>query len=158
TGVRLAKHFGVRVGAHPGLPDRERFGRADVKVNARELELLLLQQVSALERIARAEGERLHHLKLHGALYHAVEASAALARCYVELTARWWPRCQLYVRPEGLVERTAARCGVRTAGELFADRAYQDDGRLVPRGKPDAVLTDWHEIRKRLESFKRGQR
>lgn len=156
--VRLAQRHGVRLGAHPGLADREHFGRAEVKLSADDLEALLLQQVSALERIARDAGGRLHHIKLHGALYHAYDRSAPLARRYVETAKRWWPRCLLYVRAGGLVERTAREAGVKTWGELFADRAYRDNGQLVPRGEPGALLKDLSEIRDRMETFLRSGR
>src|SRR5688500_18309234 len=71
--VALAKKFKVRLGAHPGTADRAGFGRGELKITPAELELLLLQQVGTLERIARAHGVKLHHIKLHGALYHATE-------------------------------------------------------------------------------------
>src|SRR5438093_1543012 len=101
--VRLAKQFGVRLGAHPGTASRGDFGRAPVEVGADELELLLLEQVGALERLARAAGVRLHHIKLHGALYHASEASDVVARRYLRSVRRWWPRSVPYVRAGGTV-------------------------------------------------------
>jgi len=156
--VRLARRQGVRIGAHPGAPDRAEFGRATLQLSPDELEFLLLQQVGTLERVARLEGVRLHHVKLHGALYHASESDEALARGYVQAARRWWPQCLLYVKAGGRVERLARRLAVRAWGEIFADRAYQDDGTLVPRGRPGAVLHDPARARQRVELYQeRGE-
>ena len=87
--VRLAKQCGVRLGAHPGPWSRGDFGRSAIQITPEEFELLLLQQVGALERVARANGARLHHIKLHGALYHASEAQTEIGECYVKSVARW---------------------------------------------------------------------
>src|SRR6266508_3847643 len=81
--ARLARQHGVRLGAHPGPWNRSDFGRGPVRFAPDDFALLLLHQVSPLERVAYAQGARLHHIKLHGALYHASEQNAALAECYV---------------------------------------------------------------------------
>lgn len=151
--VRLASAGGVRLGAHPGPWARSDFGRSAVSVTPDELELLLLQQVGALERIARAHRVRLHHIKLHGALYHATEADEALARRYLRVVRRWWPRCVVYARAGGLVARLARDIPsddrVTVWPEAFADRGYRDDGTLVPRGEPGALLETAGEVRAR---------
>ncbi len=149
--VRLANRFGVRLGAHPGIPSRGDFGRGAARICADELELLLLHQVGALERLARAAGMRLHHIKLHGALYHASEASEVLARCYLGSVCRWWPRTILYVRAGGTVAKFARRAGVRVWEEVFADRAYGDDGSLVTRGEPGALLSEERVVLRRVD-------
>jgi len=156
--VRLAKQFQVRLGAHPGFPSRADFGRGLVEMGADELELLLLQQVGALERLARAGGVRLHHIKLHGALYHASEANASLARGYLRSVLRWWPRSILYVRAGGAVANLARRAGVRVWEEAFADRAYRDDGLLVARAEPGALLSDERAVLRRVSLLReRGE-
>src|SRR5437867_5375494 len=94
--ARLAKRFGVRLGAHPGPWSRDDMGRGTIELRPDELELLLLHQVGALEAIARAERVKLHHIKLHGALYHASEAVEQLGRCYAAAVARWWPNAIVY--------------------------------------------------------------
>lgn len=149
--VRLAKRFGVRLGAHPGPWSRGDFGRGRVELAPDEIELLLLQQVGALERIAGQHGVRLHHVKLHGALYHASEENEALGRRYVAIVRRWWPKCILYVRAGGRVARLARRAGLKAWGEAFADRNYGDDGALVPRGDPNALITRAGDFRKRVQ-------
>lgn len=140
--VSLAKRAGVLVGAHPGPWSRAEMGRGGFDIGEEALELLLLQQVGALEAIARAKGARLHHVKLHGSLYHAADADPALARRYLTTVRRFWPGAAVIARAGGLVHRLARRAGVRALGEAFADRGYRADGTLVPRGEPGALLTD----------------
>jgi len=148
--ARLAGRHGVRLGAHPGPWSRDDFGRGTLQLTQGDLELLLLQQVGALERIARAEGARLHHIKLHGALYHASEADSALGRGYVNAVRRWWPRCIIYAKAGGSVAKLARRSGLKVWEEAFADRAYRADGSLQPRGEPGAVLSDGEEVLRRV--------
>lgn len=140
--VRLAKQFGVKLGAHPGPWSRADRGREPVRSSADELELLLLQQVSALATIAAEERVRVHHIKLHGALYHAVEADPGLARAYVRWVAQHWPKLKIYALAGGRVVSEAKERGVPCRAEGFADRAYLADGRLAPRTEPGAVLSN----------------
>lgn len=140
--VSLAKRCGVHVGAHPGPFSRSDFGRAPIKIRKDDLRLLLIQQVSALEKIAKREGVRLHHIKLHGGLYHAVEGTESLAQCYIELVRRYWPKLKIYARSGGTVAREAHPRGVEVWEEAYADRAYDLNGNLVPRENSGAVLTD----------------
>jgi UPF0271 protein len=83
-----------------------------------------------------------HHIKLHGALYHATEADSALAEKYVEIVRREWPGVIIYARCGGLVEQVAKACGAAVWGEAFADRRYRPDGTLVPRTESNALITD----------------
>jgi UPF0271 protein len=138
--VRLAKQLNVNLGAHPGQWSREDFGRGAAKVAGDELELLLIQQIGALERIAAAHGVKLHHIKLHGALYHASETNLALASRYIGSVRRWWPECIIYARAGGRLVARAERAGLKVWQEVFADRGYRDDGSLVPRGETGAMI------------------
>jgi 5-oxoprolinase (ATP-hydrolysing) subunit A len=151
----LAKELEVRAGAHPGWPNRPDFGRGPVAVRPDELELLLLQQVGSLERLARAQGVRLHHVKLHGTLYHATEQNPALRRRYVECVSRWWPGLKIYALAGGTVARLAGRRGLTVWEEGFLDRAYQPDGTLRPRTSPGALLNDLRAVRARLLLYRR---
>ena len=101
--VAMAKKYKVRLGAHPGAVDRAGFGRGELKITPAELELLLMQQVGTLERIAHAHGVKLHHIKLHGALYHATERDKLLAKAFVEILLRWWPKAVVYALAGGSV-------------------------------------------------------
>jgi UPF0271 protein len=126
--IALAKKYGVHVGAHPRHPA----GRDDVDVTADELESLIREQVRAFDK--------LHHIKLHGVLYHATEGDPSLAEAYLNLIQREWPNVIVYAKCGGVVQRLAR--GVRVWGEGFADRSYRRDGTLVPRSRPDALITD----------------
>ena len=149
--VGLAKQFGVRLGAHPGPWSRGDFGRGPLKLASGDLELLLLHQVGALERLARTQRVRLHHIKLHGALYHASESDETIARAYLAAVLAWWPQCIVFARAGGTVARLARRAGVRIWEEAYLDRRYQEDGTLVPRDAPCAILNDEPSVQRRLE-------
>jgi UPF0271 protein len=148
--VRLARLYGVWLGAHPGPWSRGDFGRGPLQVAPGQLELLLLQQVGALECVARANGVRLHHIKLHGALYHASEENEALAKRYVAMVKRFWPRAKIYARAGGRVARVARHAGLGVWEEAFGDRGYRDDGTLVPRTAPNALLTQTDRVLERV--------
>jgi UPF0271 protein len=151
--ARLARDADVRLGAHPGPWNRGDFGRAPATFSPEELEMILLHQVSALEQVARAASVPLHHVKLHGALYHACDANEAMARRYLKLVARWWPGAKVYARCGGRVARLGPRAGVEVWGEAFLDRGYQEDGLLVPRSEPGALLEDPGQVGIRLRSL-----
>ena len=148
--ARLAREWKVYLGAHPGPWDRKNFGRGLVSITSDELELLLVQQVGALELIAREEGVRLHHVKLHGGLYHAVEASDALARTYLQCVHQHWPWLKVYARAGGAVWRAGARPNLSVWGEAFVDRGYLADGGLVPRTSEGALIEKVGAVRHRL--------
>jgi 5-oxoprolinase (ATP-hydrolysing) subunit A len=148
--VRLAKMHNVHIGAHPGSRDPRNFGRSPVKLKGHELEQLLWQQVGLLERIATEEGVKLHHIKLHGGLYHATERDLSLARSYLALVQRWWPKRIVYALAGGTVARAARTIGVRVWEEAFIDRNYLDDGSLVPRTEPEALLTERRDLIDRM--------
>jgi len=137
--VRLAAEFGVRLGAHPG-PAGD-FGRGAVSVTPASLAAQIVQQVTALATVAAKAGVPLHHIKLHGAWYHASEADPHLAHAYLTALQKHFPHCTVYALSGGRVGQLAQALGVPFCAEIFADRAYRADGTLVPRSEPDAVLT-----------------
>ena len=146
-----AKALGVRLGAHPGVVGE--FGRGEVTLSPRQLQTLVLQQVGALDLLARQHGSRLHHIKLHGALYHAVENDKALGRAYVDAVTRWFPKVKIYARAGGLILTLAREVGVAAWAEGFIDRAYCANGQLVPRNQDGALLTRTQEIAQRLREW-----
>ena len=147
-----AKALAVRLGAHPGVPGA--FGRGEVTLSPQQLQTLVLQQVGALDLLARRHDSRLHHIKLHGALYHAVENDDALGRAYVETVARWFPKVTIYSRAGGLVLTLAHKAGITAWAEGFIDRAYRADGQLVPRNQDGALLTRTRDITERLREWR----
>jgi UPF0271 protein len=140
----------VKIGAHPGLPDREGFGRSSEHVSPGALECLVISQVAALATVAKSEGAKVHHVKLHGALYHAVESSPVLAATYLTVLAQYFPRLRVIARIGGEVEKIAPALGVSILREAFADRGYDAMGGLIPRGQPNALLTSFTEVKRQV--------
>ena len=140
--IRLAKKNGVRLGAHPGSWDRKHFGRGTVRITVAELELLLLQQVGVLERLAQIQNVPFHHIKLHGTLYHASETDSRLASAYADAVKRWWPTAKIYARAHGRVAAAARRRRIGVWEEVYVDRNYLSNGALVPRGRKGALITN----------------
>jgi UPF0271 protein len=140
--VQLAAAHGVAIGAHPSLPDLAGFGRRAMKISPREVRDLVLYQSGAVAAFARAAGATLHHVKPHGALYNMAAVDGALADAIAAAAAELGGGVLLYGLAGSAMIDAAARHGVRAIGEVFADRSYQADGTLTPRGRPDAMITD----------------
>lgn len=153
--VRTAADCGVHIGAHPGTAAG--FGRAITPVTAPELEQLLRHQIGTLEAVARAAGQAVVHVKLHGALYHQVEGDEALACRHVETLHRWFPRLRILARAGGRLASLARRTGVPVWEEAFLDRGYQEDGTLVPRGEPGALISGDPVLRERIREVRAGR-
>ena len=144
--VRLAKRFGVAVGAHPGLPDLQGFGRRRMELTPDEARAMVMYQVGALQAFLRAEGVALQHVKLHGALYNAAAMDLKLSLAICEGIRSVAPEAVFMGLAGSRMLEAAREAGLQTASEVFADRAYNDDGTLVSRRLPGAVLTDPDEI------------
>lgn len=140
--VALAIKKGVAVGAHPGLPDLQGFGRREMKISAAEAYQLTLYQTGALYAFVKAEGGRLNHVKPHGALYNMAAKDAALANAIVQAIIDFDPKLILYGLAGSQMITVAEQTGLTTASEVFADRTYQDDGSLTPRAQSNALITD----------------
>lgn len=138
--ARLAKQAGVAVGAHPGYPDLQGFGRREMALTPDEAEALTLYQIGALYALARAEGVELAHVKPHGALYNQAARDRVLADAVARAAARF-SRSLILVGLAGsrLIE-AGREAGLRVAAEGFPDRAYNPDGSLRSRRLPGAVL------------------
>ena len=133
---------GVAIGAQVGYPDRENFGRAFVDLEPTALTTELVGQVRELDRIARAAGGRVAYVKPHGALYNTIVDHEEQARAVVAALAELGTSLPLLGLPGSRALDLAARAGLPTVHEGFADRAYTPLGRLVPRSEPGAVLDD----------------
>jgi len=138
--LSLAKQCGVAAGAHPSYPDRENFGRRSLDISLSDLDASLTEQVTALKRIASMVGVELTHLKPHGALYNAAAAQPDLANLIARVAASVLPGARLVGPSASEMERAAKDAGLSYIAEGFADRAYSNDGRLVSRDRPGAVL------------------
>lgn len=143
--VALALSRGVRVGAHPGYADRENFGRVAVDLPADAIENMVLYQVAALDGFVRSRGGALSHVKPHGALYHRAGEFPDVARAIAEGVRRCSSALILVGAAGSMLLEAGREAGLRVAPEGFADRQYQPDGSLAPRGKPGALLCDPEE-------------
>lgn len=156
--VVLCREHGVRVGAHVSYPDREHFGRRDLELPPAALRASVLAQLRALQDVTRAAGTRIRYLKAHGALYNRMAADLAVADTVIEALKDFGDSLPLLTLPDSVAARRAAEQGVAAVGEAFADRGYRDDGRLQPRGEPDALLTDPDEVAERALTWLRTGR
>ena len=144
--VRLAVKSEVAIGAHPGLPDLVGFGRREMKAVPQEVEDLVLYQVGAVAAIAAAEGVCLQHVKPHGALYNMAARDPELARAIARAIAAFDSSLILFGLAGSSLLAAGRAASLRVAAEAFADRAYEPDGTLAPRGKPGSVLHDADEL------------
>ena len=140
--VQLALQKGVAIGAHPGLPDLQGFGRREMNISASEVYSMVLYQLGALWAITGAEGGLLHHVKPHGALYNMAAQRPALAEAIAEAVYKLDSGLLLYGLAGSELVKAGHRIGLRTAQEVFADRSYQQDGSLTARNLPGAMITD----------------
>jgi UPF0271 protein len=140
--VILAREHGVAVGAHPGFPDPDGFGRRELQFSLSDVEDFVAYQIGALAAIAAAEGVRLQHIKPHGALFNMAARSVALADAIARAAAVIDRSLILVGLPGSEIVAAGERAGLRTAGEGYADRAYQPDGTLVSRKHVGAVIDD----------------
>jgi UPF0271 protein len=151
--LALARDHGVVVGAHPGYPDRDHFGRRDREMTGRDVRRLVEDQVADLVALATPIGVRVRFLKPHGALYNQAQHSPPHAEGVVEAAAALG--LPLLGQPGTRLAAEAARAGVYLVHEGFLDRRYDDAGRLVPRSDPGAVLHDDDALVAQLASLLR---
>ncbi|MCV6625123.1 MAG: 5-oxoprolinase subunit PxpA [Cellvibrionaceae bacterium] len=140
--LALAKQHGVSVGAHPAYPDLVGFGRRSMKISGAELAALLSYQISAIEGMAACQGLSVDYVKPHGALYNDMMADADIRQTILQTIAAHHRPIKLMLQATPKVDehrREAQTAGVQVLFEAFADRCYDDDGRLLARSKAGAV-------------------
>jgi UPF0271 protein len=140
--VAMAIKKNVAIGAHPGLPDLQGFGRREMKISANEAYQMTLYQIGALYGFVKAAHGKLHHVKAHGALYNMAAKDAGLAKAIVQAVHDFDSSLILYALANSEMISAAQQIGMKTASEVFADRTYQDDGSLTPRTQSNAMITD----------------
>ncbi len=138
--VGLAKAGGVSIGAHPSFPDLQGFGRRRMDIPAAELEAMLIYQIGALEACAKAQGARVTHVKPHGALSNIACADRKVADAVARAVHRLDPTLILLAPAASQMIAAGREQGLPVVEEIFADRAYMDDGNLVPRSQPGAMV------------------
>ncbi|HBM61062.1 MAG TPA: LamB/YcsF family protein [Citreicella sp.] len=140
--MRVAVAQGTGIGAHPGFPDLQGFGRRRMQIAGESLSNLVAWQLGAAQAMARAAGGSVRHLKLHGALANMCAEDEALARAAYQGALRVDPDIIIMVLAATAQQRAVEGLGCAWAGEIFADRAYNDDATLVDRALPGAVIHD----------------
>src|ERR1019366_7346899 len=153
--ARLALGRGVRIGAHPGYPDRENFGRLEIAMIPEAIADTVHAQIARLDEVVRRLGGVIVHVKPHGALYNVAVRNPEVARAIPLGVARWNPRCTLFGLAGSPMLDVWRTMGMTVAGEAFADRRYEPDGTLRSRKFPDALITDPQEAAAQALRFAR---
>ena len=148
--VKISKKNGVSIGAHPSFNDPENFGRERMNLSSAEIKKLIIDQYEILQNIASIYGERVSHIKPHGALNNMacedIDLATTLAKTIKEIS-----KDLIYLVPTGSkMEEAAKKLDMKIACEIFADRNYEDDGNLVSRKKSHALITDPEEAKKHV--------
>ncbi|QQP97703.1 LamB/YcsF family protein [Lysobacter enzymogenes] len=143
--LRLCRAHGVAAGAHPGYADREHFGRRALALSGEQVVALVRDQLARLAAIAAEEGVALTHLKPHGALYNLAADDRDVAEAIAAAVAGFDPGLIVFGLAQSELTDAAARRGLRVAHEVFAERGYAANGRLLPRGQPGAVIESLDE-------------
>lgn len=155
--VRWAREFNVAIGAHPSFPDRENFGRSAMQLPPETIYAQMIYQIGALKGLVESEGGRLVHVKPHGMLYNQSAQQAALAEAIARAVKAVDPGLILVGLANSESIRVAQALGLTTREEVFADRAYQADGALVPRSQPGAMVeSDEQAIAQTLSMIEQG--
>ncbi|MGV2620570.1 UNVERIFIED_CONTAM: LamB/YcsF family protein [Halobacillus marinus] len=140
--VKKAAANGVGIGAHPGLPDLQGFGRRPMDLSPAEAYDLVVYQIGALQGFVHAEGEKLQHVKPHGALYNMAAKDKTLAEAIAKAVRDVDTGLLLYGLAGSELIAAGRTYNLPTASEVFSDRTYQEDGSLTSRRLPDALITD----------------
>jgi len=148
--VKICKESNIAIGAHPGFDDLQGFGRRNMNITPDEAKNLIVYQIGALDGFCRSAGLKLQHVKPHGALYNMAAKDAKLARAICEGIYEYDKNLILMGLANSEMIRQAQEIGLPYASEVFADRAYEDDGTLVARSKPGAMIKDEDEAVSRV--------
>jgi 5-oxoprolinase (ATP-hydrolysing) subunit A len=140
--ARLAMERGVRIGAHPGYPDRANFGRIEMAMGPEAVAETVYRQILRLDAIVTRLGGAIVHVKPHGALYNVAVRNPEVARAVGEGVARWRKSAVVFGLAGSPMLEVWRGMGLDAWGEAFADRRYEPDGTLRARTFPDALITD----------------
>ena len=146
--IKISKKNGVSIGAHPSFNDPENFGRERMNLSSSEIKKLIVDQYDILQKIASENEENVSHIKPHGALNNMacedIELATTLAKTIKDIN-----KDLIYLVPTGSkMQQAAKKLGMKFACEIFADRNYEDDGNLVSRKKPHALIIDPEQAKK----------
>jgi UPF0271 protein len=155
--VKISKKNGVSIGAHPSFNDPENFGRQRMSLSSSEIRKLIIDQYEILQNISDSYGEKVTHIKPHGALNNMacedIELATTLAKAINDIS-----KDLIYLVPTGSkMEEAAKKLNMKIACEIFADRNYEDDGNLVSRKKSHALITDPEQAKKHVLNMVKNQ-
>jgi UPF0271 protein len=155
--VEISKKNSVSIGAHPSFNDPENFGRQRMNLSAAEIRKLIIDQYEILQKISENHGEKVTHIKPHGALNNMacedIELATTLAKAINDIS-----KDLIYLVPTGSkMEEAAKKFDMKIACEIFADRNYEDDGNLVSRKKSHALITDPEQAKKHVVNMVKNQ-
>lgn len=140
--VKIALANNVQIGAHPGLPDLNGFGRRAMKITPQEGYDMVVYQIGALQGFLATQNAKLQHVKPHGALYNMAAKDQALSEAIAQGVYDISPEIVLFGLADSELTKAGEKIGLKTAHEVFADRTYQQDGSLTSRSQADAMITD----------------
>jgi UPF0271 protein len=157
TVIQISKKIGVSLGAHPSFNDPENFGRKRMNLNSLEIKKLIFEQYEILQKIAQKHNENVTHIKPHGALNNMACEDLELATT-LALAIKEIDKDIIYLVPTGSeMEVAAKKNGLKIACEIFADRNYEDNGNLISRSKPNALITDPELAKKHVLNMVKNQ-
>ncbi|WP_145519529.1 5-oxoprolinase subunit PxpA [Staphylococcus warneri] len=143
--IQLAKRHNIGIGAHPGLPDLQGFGRRKLDMSPEEVYNIVVYQLGALNGFCQIHDVKMNHVKPHGALYQMGAEDKSIASAIAQAVYDFDKTLVFVGLANTLLISEAKKLGLKTASEVFADRRYEDDGQLVSRKEPDAVISDSDE-------------
>ncbi len=156
--LQLALKHNVKAGAHPSFEDKENFGRVFKDVSRSRFRESVIQQIHLFLETAQKVGVKMHHIKMHGALYHATANRDDFSDWLVEYMLEFYPETILYVAPHSILEKKCLENKVLHWKEGFADRAYNNEGHLVSRTEPDALITDYQAAARQIQQMAKEHR
>lgn len=151
--IKIAKKYGVLVGAHPSYPDLVGFGRRSIKMTPQEIENIILYQIGALYSFLKAESLNLNHVKPHGALFNDSIKDEKIAEAIGKAISLFDKNLYLIGLSTSKQIEVWERMDLKVLNEVYIDRAYNDDGTLIPRSEPNSVITDLNLIEDRLKKI-----
>ncbi|HEU5409200.1 MAG TPA: 5-oxoprolinase subunit PxpA [Nitrospira sp.] len=152
----LAARCGTAIGAHPGFPDVDGFGRLDRQASPLEIESLVTTQLKTLAEVLALDHLTLTHVKLHGALYNLAARDQTVADAVARAVASFNRHLLLFALAGSVLVESGKNAGLTVVQEAFADRAYKSDGSLVPRSQPGALLRTERQVRRQLRVILSG--
>lgn len=156
--IEKALSLNVAIGAHPSYPDRENFGRVSLKRELKAIYDDMLYQVGILQDLLRSRGAKIHHVKLHGALYNDAANNPELATTIIDAMESVDRDLILYGLSGSLLNKIAQGRGIKVAHEAFADRNYEPTGLLTPRSSAGALVINKEAVEERVVSMIKYQK